>query len=180
MRAMNRWVRVLGVVGVGLTVGGWAAEDARAERHRLGGGVHYWRTVEDLDNSDFDIDEDGFAYLVSYQYLLAQYLKLEVDLEIFPDTFGGYDETVYSPLGLVIVGSGLYAGLGAGTLITSEEFGEDPFWLVRAGIDIEVLPSLRLDINANYYFTEFDAISELDEDLDSNTITLGAMLRLAF
>jgi opacity protein-like surface antigen len=149
-----------------------------AGEHRIGGGAHYWRTVEDLDDSDFDIDEDGLAYLVSYQYVAGSFLKLEVDLEIFPDGVGGIQETTYAPQALLLLGSGLYGGIGIGTFYVDNEFADDPFYVLRAGIDLELLPNLRLDINANYHFTDFESIETVDDDIDTDTITLGAMLRL--
>ena len=63
---------------------------------------------------------------------------------------------------------------------TDGEFSDDPFFVLRAGFDIEVLPSLRLDLNANYHFTDFESISTVDEDVDTDTITLGAMVRFEF
>ena len=151
---------------------------AMAGEHRMGGGAHYWRTIDDLEEDDFDIDEDGVAYLASYQYVAASMLKLEIDLEIFPEDFGGSDEVVYAPQVLALLGAGIYGGIGIGTFYVDDEFADDPFYSLRAGIDLEVLPSVRLDINANYTFTDFDSIKTVDQDVDTDTITLGAMLRI--
>ena len=51
----------------------------------------------------------------------------------------------------------------------------DPFYALRVGLDIEVLPAIHLDINANYLFDAFDEIDGADED----SITLGAIARIA-
>jgi hypothetical protein len=147
---------------------------------RIGGGVHYWRTIDDLRADDFAIENDGFSYLGSVQFLFNEWVKIEGDLEYFPDDFGAAGQEVWSPQGLFLLGSGLYGGLGVGTFYTDGDFGEDPFFLLRVGFDLEVLPSLRLDFNANYQFTNFDSISQIDENVDTDTITLGAMFRFEF
>ena len=51
---------------------------------------------------------------------------------------------------------------------------------LRAGLDIEVLPNLRLDINANYRFLDWDNVKELDKKINTDTITFGAAVRFAF
>ena len=151
---------------------------AMAGEHRIGGGAHYWRTIDDLEQSDFEIDEDGVAYLASYQYVAASMLKLEVDLEIFPDGFGGTNEVVYAPQVLALIGAGIYGGIGIGMFYVDDEFADDPFYSLRVGIDLELLPSVRLDINANYRFSEFESIETVDEDIDTDNVTIGAMLRI--
>ena len=156
----------------------FGAQASIAGGHRIGGGAHYWRTIDDLEENDFDIDEDGVAYLASYQYVAASMFKLEIDLEIFPDGFGGTNEVVYAPQVLALVGAGIYGGIGIGTYYVDDEFADDPFYTLRAGIDLEVLPSVRLDINANYTFSEFESIKTADKDIDTDTLTLGAMLRI--
>lgn len=150
-----------------------------AGEHRLGGGAHYWKTIDAIDKADSnDIDEDGLAYLASYQYVAGGFFKLEANLEIFPDGIGGAGDTVLAPQAFALLGSGLYGGLGVGTFYTDSDFGDDLFYVVRAGIDLELLPALRLDIHANYHFTEFDSIKTIDETVDTDTITIGAMIRL--
>ena len=163
------------IVGVLWLLG---AQQTMAGEHRIGGGAHYWRTIDDLEENDFDIDEDGLAYLASYQYVAASMFKLEIDLEIFPDGFAGTNEVVYAPQVLALVGSGIYAGIGIGVYYVDDEFADDPFFSLRAGIDLELLPSIRLDINANYTFTDFERIKTVDKDIDTDNVTLGAMLRI--
>lgn len=151
-----------------------------AGAHRLGGGVHYWQTVDELDDAGFDIESDGLAYLVSYQYVASDYFKVEADLEIFPDGVGGIGETTYAPQGLLLLGAALYGGIGIGTFYVDNEFADEPFYMLRLGVDLEFLPNLHLDINGNYHFTDFDSIKTVDDDVDTDTITLGAILRFEF
>jgi hypothetical protein len=159
---------VLGVAGT---------QSAEAEvHHRIGGGVHYWTALDDIDVDD--VDESGFAYVISYQLRPASLIKFGVDLEILPEEFGGAPDPVYAPQAYVIIGAGIYAGLGIGGYYTDGEFAEDPFYTLRAGLDFCILPKFYLDINVNYRFEEWDDIKTVDEDVSSDTLTLGAALRL--
>lgn len=153
-----------------------AAESA--QKHRLGGGVHYWVTLDDIDVDNFD--ESGAAWMLSYQYVPGALLKFEADLEIFPSGFGGSEEAVFAPQAFVLLGSGLYGGLGVGAFHADGDFSNDPFFVLRAGFDMEVVPGLHLDLNANYTFPDFDDIKDVPDTIDTDTITLGAMMRLGF
>lgn len=176
-REIAKWRIVVPMALAGLVLATGAAAEGNV---RIGGGVHYWRTIDDLEADDFDVESDGLAYLASVQFLFNDWVRLEGNLEYFPDDFAGATEDVWAPQGLILLGSGLYGGLGVGTFYTDGEFGDDPFFLLRAGFDVEVLPSLRLDINANYHFTDFESITEVEENVDTDTITLGAMVRFEF
>ncbi|MCA1808291.1 MAG: hypothetical protein ABR497_05300 [Kiritimatiellia bacterium] len=153
---------------------------ATEQRHRLGGGAHYWRTIDRIKDDDYKLDDNGVAWLVSYQFAPAALVKFEADVEIFPSGFGGYDKTTFAPQAYLVVGSGLYVAGGIGINYADGKFADDPFYAIRAGLDLEVLPSLHLDINANYRFIDWQNIKELDKHINTDTITLGAALRLAF
>ncbi len=148
---------------------------APAAEHRAGIGLHYWTAIDDLVSDDFDIDEDGLTGILSYQYRPGGLLSFELDLEIFPDGFGGSDDTTVSPIAFVLVGKGLYAGVGIGVSL-SDDFGgsmSDPFYAARIGLELTLLPRIHLDLNINY---RADAFSELEE-VQSDALTLGAILR---
>jgi hypothetical protein len=140
-----------------------------AAEHRLGAGIHYWRTVNDLN---------GVAGMLSYQYVPVGLFKIEGDLEYFPKGFGGADDTAWSPQVYLLFGSRFYAGVGAGVIYSKSFDGElsDPFYAARIGTDLVLLPHLHLDVNANYRFKDWNQIDEADTD----TITLGAVVRVGF
>jgi hypothetical protein len=46
-------------------------------------------------------------------------------------------------------------------------------------VDLEVLPSVHLDINANYRFETWD-FDRIEKDVNTGNITLGAIVRLGF
>jgi hypothetical protein len=154
------------------------ATPAAAEQ-RIGGGIHYWTALDDIEVDDVEIDDSGTSFLFSYQYVPAGLFKFEADVEYFTDGFGGGDSAAISPQAFVLLGSGLYGGLGIGVTYNEDLPGNnwsDPFYALRAGFDIVVLPRIHLDINANYLFNSFDDIDGADAD----SITLGAIARIAF
>ena len=149
---------------------------AFAGDHRIGLGGHYWKSVDDIDVSD--IDEDGIAMVVSYQYK-PTLIGLQLDLEIADEQLTGLDETVYSPQAFLIVGGLVYAGLGIGTHYVDGDFVDEAFYALKAGLDFELLPRIHLDINANYRFENWDK-DAVEEDIDTDTVTLGLVGRIEF
>jgi hypothetical protein len=157
-----------------------AASSSLAEsRLTVGAGAHYWRTINEIGD-ERAFDDSGVAYMLSLQCLPARLLRFEGDVEIFPDGFAGSTDAAYAPQAFVIVGSTIFAGLGVGTVYSSQfesDFSE-AFYVVRAGFALELLPSIYLEINGNYHFVNWEDIDKLDDNLDGDTITLGAMLRI--
>lgn len=157
---------------------GFSAAPADAAEHRLGLGIHYWKTVDDLVGDGFDeLEEDGFSFVLSYKAVPKGLLSVGVDLE-HSDGFGGSTDTVLTPIVWVYAGKSLYVGAGAGVNISDSFEGNtsDVFWAGRIGLDFHLLPRLRLDLNANYRAGAFDELDELATD----AITLGAIARWTF
>lgn len=147
---------------------------------QLGVGAHYWRTLDDIkDGGQFD--DDGVAYMATVQLGWNDFVKFEGDLEVFPDGFAGTEDSAYAPQAYLIVGSTIYAGLGVGTVYSSdfEDDVTDPFYVLRAGLNLELLPNIFLDVNANYHFLEWEEIEGVEDDIDSDTVILGAAVRVA-
>ncbi len=173
---MNRFHAASAVLAASLTLSAWHSP-AEAEV-RVGGGVHYWTALGDIEVDDVDIDENGSSFLASVQFVPDGLFKFEGNLEYFTDGFGGGDAGAIAPQAFVLLGGGLYGGLGIGITYNDELEGDnwsDPFYAARVGLDIEILPSIHLDINANYIFNAFSDIDGADED----SITLGAIGRIA-
>lgn len=155
------------------------AQGARAESaHRVGVGANYWTMVDDIDVGN--LDDDGVSWLATYQYQPADMLKLEADLEVFPDDFHGIDDTAYAPQAYLVLGSTIYAAVGVGILYADGDFADDAFYALRAGLDLEVMPQFYLDLNANYRFADTTDLSDVPEDIDADTLMLGAALRFEF
>ena len=161
-------LRLLVVVACSFAVG------AQAETS-LGLGARYFQTIDSLEKP---FEESGLAPLISLRTDLGALLRLQVDGVLYPEGYAGSRDDVFSPQAFLLLGSGLYAGLGVGTLYANSDFADSPFFIARAGLDIALFPGLHLDINANYEFAEWDGINELDENVDTDTVTLGAALRI--
>ncbi|WP_228723241.1 hypothetical protein [Desulfosediminicola flagellatus] len=146
---------------------------AQAADHRLGGGINYWVAVDDIDVSD--VDDDGFSYLASYQYWPGL-IGLELDLEILPDKYG---ETAFAPQAFVLVGQGLYAGAGIGIEYRDSDFADEPFFALKAGVNLEMLPGIYWDIYATYRFNDSADLDNEATDIDSDTVFLGTVVRIA-
>lgn len=172
MRRRAAWISLSIAAWV---LSGLSAAPAAAEQ-RLGVGLHYWRTLDDLAGGD-DIDRDGLAGLLTYQYAPIGLFKVQVDLEYFDSGFGGATEAAYSPQVYLVVGGKIYGAVGVGVLYSDslEDNVSDPFYAFRVGSDFVILPRVHLDVNANYRTSEWDQI-----DADTDTVTLGAAVRFAF
>ncbi|OGV65122.1 MAG: hypothetical protein A2498_02115 [Lentisphaerae bacterium RIFOXYC12_FULL_60_16] len=169
-------IGIMTLVIIGLIAG---AQVLQAETgNRLGVGVNYWKMLDDVDDDRFD--ENGLSWLVTYQHELAALLKLEVDLEVFPDDFLGMNDTAYAPEAYLVLGSAIYAAVGVGILYADGDFADDPFYALRAGLDLEILSDIYLDLNVNYRFAEWTNADDMADDIDGDTLTLGAALRFAF
>lgn len=140
--------------------------------HSLGLGAHYWRVIDNLGS---EFDDSGVSYLAAYRYD-GGLLAIQPELEVFPREFVGGTEEVFSPQILAILGDWIYGGVGAGILYSDGDFANRPFFMFRAGVNIIGIGPITLDINANYIFTDWGELSS--SDIDSDTITLGAMLRV--
>lgn len=141
--------------------------------HRLGGGVNYWVALDDLDEDD--VDEDGFSYLISYQYMM-DWVGVELDVELLPDRF---DEDAVAPAAWFLLGKTLYAGAGIGIVNSDGDFTDEPFFALRAGLNLELLPSLYADLSVNYRFNDEADLDDDDRNIDTDTLFLGAAVRFS-
>lgn len=149
---------------------------ARAEesRYRIGGGVNYWTVLNNIDVEN--VDKDGFSYFASYQYR-PTLIGLQADLEFLPDRFG---QDAIAPAAYVLLGQAIYAAAGAGILNVDGEWADDPFFALKAGLDLEVLPRIFLDVSASYRFDSKTKLKDAVDNIDTDTVFLGAAVRLGF
>jgi hypothetical protein len=141
--------------------------------HRLGAGVNYWTAISDI-NID-NIDDNGFSYVFSYQYK-GEWLGVGVDGEILPNRFG---QDSYAPQVYMLLGKAIYGGAGIGWIYSNDEFMDDPFFSFRVGLDLEVLPHIHLDIYGQYRFESTQDLENQTTDIDTDTVFLGAAVRIA-
>lgn len=168
MQKMLAAVLLLGLIAM-------TATTALAAEHRIGIGANYWVAVDDIEVGDDKLDDDGLAFFGSYQYWPGL-VGLEVDVEFLPDRFG---ESAVSPQAYLLIGKGVYAGIGIGTTYTDGDFVDEPFFALKAGINMELLPGLYADIYANYRFNDSADFDNEDTDIDTDTVFLGFAVRIA-
>ena len=152
---------------------------ALAADHSIGLGAHFFKTIDDLADDGFsNVEDDGYAYAVSWKIEPEGIFFLEIDAEYYPDGFAGSTEGTLLPSAFVGVGHGWYAAVGLGVAFSDglSDDVSDPIWTGRVGFDWSVLPGLSLDVNANYRAGAFDEL----EGASTDAITLGAMIRISF
>jgi hypothetical protein len=142
-----------------------------AEAGRLGGGVHYLRTLGDIEDHGFD--SNAFSILGSYQFA-GPLLKFEADVEYVWDLFGT-DEGAWLPQAYVLVGGLIYGGAGIGMTYFDGDWSSDPYYNLRAGVDLP-LGGMGLDVFATYQFWSDDDLKDLTGD-DLDSVTFAALLR---
>lgn len=162
---------LLGIGLLTLTLG-IRAEDSGL---RLGAGAHYWTAVKNIEVDN--IDKHGFSWLGTVQYW-PSWIGIEADVEWLQKGYAGSTKDVWSPQAYLILGKTLYGAVGIGGYYSDGEWNDKPFYAFRIGADLEVLPHVHLDINANYRFEDWSKLNA--SNVKSDTITLGAAARIAF
>ncbi|MEM1176768.1 MAG: hypothetical protein AAGM22_00360 [Acidobacteriota bacterium] len=166
-------VRLCCIAGLFLLL---APGQALAADHYVGIGAHFWKTIDDLAGDGFDdIEEDGYAFLLSYRYEPRGLFFLQGEVEYHPDGFGGSTDSTLVPVGYLGFGGTWYVAVGIGSSISSDLDGDisDPFWAGRVGRAFDVLPGIGADIHLNYRADAFDEL----EDASTDAITVGATIR---
>jgi len=138
---------------------------------RIGGGIHYLRTLGDIKNSD-QFDENALGFMASI--VTGSALRLEGDLEIIPD-FGGTGKVMLQPQAYAMLGQLIYGGVGIGIGHFNGDWQSNPFYALRAGVNLP-LGGMAIDLFASYRFQKDKNLSEFGDD-DLNSITFGALLR---
>jgi hypothetical protein len=172
------WNMILGtallVAGIGTTA--LTAEAGTA--HRVGGGANYWVTLDDIDDEAVrDSTENGWSYFASYQYW-PTLIGFELVAEMYPDWIN--EENAYSPEAYLLLGGVIYAGAGVGIMYIDGDWADDPFFALKVGLNLELLPSLYVDIAANYRFETETEFEGEDTDIDTDTVFLGAAVRMGW
>lgn len=150
--------------------------EAQAADHRLGFGALFYKTVDDFVDDGFDdIDEDGYAFVVSYRYEPEGIFFLEIDAEYYEEGNGGATDGTLTPIAFLGVGRGWYAAVGIGASYSSQfsDNVSDTFWAGRLGWQKALVPGIALDINFNYRADAYEALG----DASTDAINIGAALR---
>ncbi|NLB05738.1 MAG: hypothetical protein GX835_02025 [Desulfobulbaceae bacterium] len=97
-------------------------------------------------------------------------------MELLPDRF---DEDAVAPAAWFLLGKTLYAGAGIGIVNSDGDFADEPFFALRAGLNLELLPSLYADLSVNYRFNDEADLDDDDRNIDTDTLFLGAAVRFS-
>lgn len=156
-----------------------AVSNAMASGFELGVGANYWYSIDEAKEKSFD--RDGLGWMVSSRIMFSDVFGIALEIEQTPDNFVALEDKMYLPAAYAILGNGIYLGLGVGTYYYDNEFSSDPWYALRAGFKIPIISrSLLLDINVNYRVENWDGIKDVSDNIDTDTLMIGAALRLAF
>lgn len=167
----NRIAMLLGA-GLLLCLCGARAQDTP---WRIGAGANYWTSLKNLEIDN--VDKHGFSWVGTVQYW-PSWIGIETDVEYVKKGYAGSLRDVWKPQAYLILGKTLYAAVGIGAYYSDSGWGNNPFYAFRVGADLEVLPHIHLDINANYRFEDWSSLNS--SSVSSDTVTLGAAARIAF
>lgn len=142
-------------------------------QHEVGVGIQYWKVLDDIDVTN--IDDSGFSYYVNYRYRFKGPLRFELVMERLPDRFG---EDAYAPQAFLVAGNRLFAGAGLGAVYTDGAFSDEPFYALKAGVSLPMPLWLRFDLTAQYRFNDFADLRKDDRKVGTDTIFIGAAIRL--
>ncbi len=150
-----------------------------ADGFEIGVGANYWYSIEEVEDQAFD--RDGLGWMITSRVPLAKYLAIGLEIEQTPENFAFLEDKLYMPAAYAILGRGIYIGLGVGTYYYDGDFYSDVWYALRAGLEVPILTRhLVLDVNVNYRVEEWSGIKEADDFVDSDTLMIGAAIRLAF
>lgn len=145
----------------------------------LGVGATYWYSIDEAKDKSFD--RDGLGWLISSRFPLSKAFAIGIEVEQSPDNFVFLDERLYLPSAYALIGDGIYCGLGIGTYYYDGDFYGDVWYALRAGFKVPLVGrALVLDVNVNYRVEDWDGIKDADDDVDTDTLMVGAALRLVF
>lgn len=147
---------------------------ARADKS-IGGGIHYLRNLGDLKASGVpqSFDQNSFSLLASGQTGIAM-LRLEADVEYIFD-YIGTGHPMWQPEAWVLTSGLIYAGAGIGIGYTDGDWQNDPFYALRAGVNLG-LAGFGVDVFASYRFQKDDQLQSLTGD-DLDSLTFAAIAR---
>jgi hypothetical protein len=163
-------MRIVTLFLIGLAL---VSSNLRAEgESRFGGGANYWIAIDDLES---DLDENGFSYYLSYQRMSSGPLGFQLDFEVLPDRFG---KDAYAPAAYLLLGDAIYAAAGAGIVHTDGNWADDPFFALKAGLNLKLFKGLNLDVYGSYRFDSETDFDDAVDAIDTDTVFLGAAIRL--
>ena len=145
----------------------------------IGAGATYWYSIHEATDQKFD--RDGLGWMISSRLPLSEFFSIGLEIEQSPENFVFLEKHLYLPSAYAILGQGVYAGLGLGTYYYDGDFYGDVWYALRAGFKVPLISnSLVLDVNGNYRVENWDDMKDITDKVDTDTLMIGAALRLVF
>ena len=149
------------------------------DNFEIGVGANYWYSIKEAKDKSFD--RDGLGWMLTSRIFLTDVFSIGLEVEQAPENFVFLEDKLYLPAAYALVGNVIYAGLGVGNYYYDGDFYGDVWYAVRAGFKIPLFsPGLMLDVNVNYRVEDWDKMKKAKAAIDSDTLMVGAALRLAF
>lgn len=140
--------------------------------------------ISKLELMNFRIDDlypavEQQATVFSFKLNPRNLLQFTAEMDLLPQDLTADPESVLLPQMFVAIGDDLYAGLGTQYLIENGVLIDDPQFSLRAGVDLEILPYIFLDISADFRFDDWRELNEEDA-LANGEVVWGGALRIQF
>ena len=160
------------ILSVALLMSAVALSATPASAGSFGLGLHYLKTVGELADVE-EFDDDDFGLIGAMEFNVIPF-RIDAQVEVLPD-FAGSDKTMWQPQGYLLLGNFIYAGAGIGMGYLTDYGWQDPFYDLRAGVNL-ALGGIGLDVYATYRFQTAEDLEGLTTD-DMNALTLAAVAR---
>ncbi|MBW7908062.1 MAG: hypothetical protein H3C50_03965 [Kiritimatiellae bacterium] len=155
---------------------GLALTSVRAES-TLGLGLRGFRAVDSLPHQ---FQRSGLGGYVNWRSQWTDLVSGQLELALYEDGFAGTTEEALAPQAFLLLGRGLYAGAGVGVLFADGDFADSPFLTLRAGYQVALAEWISLDLNVSYEFGEWKGVNVFDPSVESDTVAIGAGVRILF
>lgn len=167
---MKRWIFCI------LMLLAFGVEIARAEAS-LGVGYRHFFTVDELEKP---FKENGYGGYINWRMQWTEWLGGLLELAFYEDGYAGTSNEPLAPQAFLLLGGPLYLGAGVGILYSKSDFADSPFWVVRAGYEGVLTEWFLFDVTVSYEFSEWNGVNKVDERFESDTVVVGAGLRVLF
>jgi hypothetical protein len=152
------------------------AAAARADSS-LGFGIRAFRTVDDLEKP---FKENGLGGYVNWRAQLTEWVGGQLEFAVYEDGFAGSREEVVGSQAFLVLGRAFYGAIGGGYLYSDGDLADSPYLAARLGVQGALTTWFLFDVSLTYETAAWEGINEFDERFDSDTVVLGAGLRMLF
>lgn len=152
------------------------APSVRAESS-LGVGLRYFQMTDSLPKPFKDRGGGGF---INWRTYFTDWFGAMAEVDVYVDGFAGTRNEVLSPQAFLVLGRPVYAAVGGGYLFCDGDLSDDPFLALRLGAQGPLTTWFMYDISVSYEFAEWSGVNDVDDRFESDTVVIGAGLRVLF